>query len=57
MLTFIVNILYCLVFQMKRWESWEAETRTLEYQFSYGKLSRDMNGWHRYLHTSLCGSI
>ncbi|KAI5331669.1 hypothetical protein L3X38_021795 [Prunus dulcis] len=21
--------------QMKRWESWEAETRTLEYQFSY----------------------
>ncbi|KAE8731008.1 hypothetical protein F3Y22_tig00002841pilonHSYRG00161 [Hibiscus syriacus] len=24
--------------KMRRWESWEAETRTLEYQFSNGKL-------------------
>lgn len=29
-------ILFCL--QMKKWESWEGETRTLEYEFSNGTL-------------------
>lgn len=26
---------------MKRWKSWEGETRTLEYEFSNGKLRRN----------------
>lgn len=34
----ILAFIYFVNIQMKKWESWEAETRTLEYQFTNGKL-------------------
>lgn len=37
-LAFIYLFIYFVNIQMKKWESWEAETRTLEYQFTNGKL-------------------
>lgn len=38
--TFLV-LFYWLIWQMRKWESWEAETRTSEYRFSNGKLFVD----------------
>lgn len=39
LLTIWSCFLLCKIFQMKRWESWEAETRTMEYRFSNGKFA------------------
>nr|XP_019705031.1 MLO-like protein 2 [Elaeis guineensis] len=55
----VFHVLYCITtmalgsLKMRRWKSWELETRTAEYQFSHDpdrfRLARDTSFGHRHL--------
>ncbi|XP_029123353.1 MLO-like protein 2 [Elaeis guineensis] len=55
----VFHLLYCITtmalgsLKMRRWKSWELETRTAEYQFSHDpdrfRLARDTSFGHRHL--------